>query len=296
MRALVPLLFALAQAAPAPSTSDSLVSDVRRLSAAADPDGRFAALTALLNAHNLRYTVEDVMLDKTPPGDIRTRGRNVVVTVGKGTDQIVVGAHYDAKRLMDGSLSKGAVDNGASSVILVRVAEALQAKRLRTRVTFVWFDFEENGLLGSAKYLERHAGDRIKAMINYDINAYGDTVLFGPPIGGADPRLGPLFLEACAAEKVDCLRFDGMPPGDDRTFGAKKIPSLSVAILPATEAHQLWLMLQAKSAGLAPGFQPPIFGMIHTPGDTPEKLDGAGMATAQRLATAFIRRLSDMRP
>jgi len=296
MRALVPLLFALAQAAPASIASDSLVSEVRTLSAATDPDGRFGALTALLNTHNLQYTVEDITLDKAPPGDVRTHGRNVIVTIGKGADQIVVGAHYDAKRLMDGSLSKGAVDNGASSVVLVRVAEALQAKRPRTRVTFVWFDFEENGLLGSAKYVEQHAGDRIRAMVNYDINGYGDTVLFGPPMGGVDPRLGTLFLEACVAEKVDCLRFEGMPPGDDRSFGAKKIPSLSVAILPAAEAHQLWLMLHAKSAGLAQGFQPPIFTTIHTPTDTPEKLDGAGMAMAQRLATAFIRRLSDMRP
>jgi len=35
------------------------------------------------------------------------------------TYSIVVGAHYDAVRLSDGTLSRGAVDNAASSVILV---------------------------------------------------------------------------------------------------------------------------------------------------------------------------------
>jgi len=93
---------------------------------------------------------------------------------------------------------------------------------------------------------------------------------------------------------VDCLRFDGMPPGDDRSFGPRKIPALSIAILPATEAHQLWLMLHAKSAGLAPGFAPPIFTTIHTPNDVPDKLDGAAIATAGRLAQALIRRVSEL--
>jgi hypothetical protein len=103
------------------------------------------------------------------------------------------------------------------------------------------------------------------------------------------------MLETCAAEGVNCLRFGGMPPGDDRSFGARKIPSISIAILPATEAHQLWLMLHAKSAGLAQGFAPSIFSTIHTPNDVPDKLDAMGMATAGRLAQALIRRVSELK-
>jgi hypothetical protein len=86
-----------------------------------------------------------------------------------------------------------------------------------------------------------------------------------------------------------------MPPGDDRSFGAKKIPTLSVATLPPTEVHQLWLSLFAKGAGLAPGFQPSIFGTIHTTTDVPEKLDGGDMAMSQRLAVAVIRAVCAMK-
>jgi len=292
---------AVAQASAAQTTSDALVAEVRTLSAAPDNDARFDALTALLKTHNLPFTVETFTLDKPPAAgpnaapDPRTRGRNVVVTLGNGRDTVVVGAHYDAKWINDKTLSQGAVDNGASSVMLVHAAAALKGQRLGSKVTFVWFDFEESGLIGSAKYVEAHAGDRIRAMLNYDINGYGDTVLFGPPMGGDDPRLGRIMLEACAAEGVNCLRFGGMPPGDDRSFGARKIPSISIAILPATEAHQLWLMLHAKSAGLAQGFAPPIFSTIHTPNDVPDKLDAMGMATAGRLAQALIRRVSDLK-
>src|SRR5689334_14306334 len=213
MRAVTFLaLLAVAPVAAAQTANDALVADVRTLAAATDNDARFDALTALLKAHNLPFTVETFTLDKPPAAspnaapDPRTRGRNVVVTLGKGRDTIVVGAHYDAKWISDKTLSKGAVDNGASSVMLVHAAAALKTQRLKSKVTFVWFDFEESGLLGSAKYAEAHANDRITAMLNYDINGYGNTVLFGPPPGPLDPRLARTMLETCAAERVDCLR------------------------------------------------------------------------------------------
>lgn len=296
------VLVALAATPAAAQTPpDTLVAEVRTLSAATDNDARFDALTALLKKYDLTFTVETFTLDKPPAAspnaapDPRTRGRNVVVTLGGGSETVVVGAHYDAKWITATNLSQGAVDNGASSVMLVHAAAALKGQRLGSKVSFVWFDFEESGLIGSAKYAEAHAGDRVKAMLNYDINGYGDTVLFGPPQGGADPRLPRAMLETCAAERIDCLRFDGMPPGDDRSFGARKIPAISIAILPATEAHQLWLMLHAKSAGLAKDFAPPIFTTIHTPGDVPDKLDGTAMGTAGRLAQALVRRISELK-
>jgi hypothetical protein len=294
-------LLVVAPAAVAQTASDALGADVRTLSAATDNDARFEALTALLKAQGLPFAVETFTLD-TPPAaspnaapDPRTRGRNVVVTIGRGRETVVVGAHYDAKWIDGKTLSKGAVDNGASSVMLVHAAAALRNQRLKSRVTFVWFDFEESGLLGSARYVDAHASDRIKAMLNYDINGYGDTVLFGPPMGGDDARLTRTLLETCAAERVGCLRFEGMPPGDDRSFGARRIPGLSIAILPAVEAHQLWLVLHAKSAGLTPGFTPPILATIHTPNDVPEKVSGTAMATAGQLAQALIRRVAGLR-
>lgn len=297
---VLPVLLLL-QAAPSSAQTDDLVAEARTLAAARDNDGRFDALTAILTSHGVPFTVEPFTLDKPAPAadnkapDPRRRGRNIVVSIGSGSEQVVVGAHYDASWLKDTTISQGAVDNAASSVMLVHVAQTLRRERLRKRLTFVWFDMEESGLIGSRKYLEAHPTDRIAAMLNYDINGYGNTVLFGPPEGGANPRLSRVMLETCAAEAVDCLRFDGMPPSDDRPFGARKIPTLSIAILPAAEAHQVWLMLHAKGAGFAQGFAPPIFGTIHSPGDSPDKLDASAMATAGRLATALIRRVGAMR-
>jgi hypothetical protein len=49
-------------------------------------------------------------------------------------------------------------------------------------------------------------------------------------------------------------------------------------VLPAIEAHQIWLLLNGgKESGLAAGFAPSILRTIHTPEDTADKLTPQGM-------------------
>ena len=266
-----------------------LVEDAGRLTAATTNEARFDALTSMLRSRGLTFAVEPFTIEKPIGREPRTEGRNVVVTVGEGTDVIVIGAHYDAVRLADGSLSRGAVDNAASSVMLVRVAEALRAEKLAVRVRIVWFDMEELGLVGSAQYLKQHASERFAAMLNFDINAYGDTILYGPALP-ENTALRRTFVETCAAEDVACVGFAQMPPGDDRSFVKAGIPTISVGIVPAVEAHQLWLMMNAgPNSGLAQGVAPPILKTIHTPDDTPDKLSEETMSRMQRFALSLVR-------
>ena len=192
-------------------------------------------------------------------------------------------------RLADGTLSKGAVDNGASSVLLVRLAEALRADKLALRLRIVWFDMEELGLLGSARYVQQHASDRIVAMLNLDINAYGTTVVFGPSERTDYAALRRTFVQICAAEDVACVGFPQMPPGDDRSFVKAGIPTVSFGIVPAVEAHQLWLMLNGANAGLAQGTTPAILRTIHTAEDTSAKVDAETMARVFRFTLSLAR-------
>lgn len=288
-------LVAWLQAAPAPPSLD-YVADVRRLAQSSSNDERFDVLTTMLRERSVPFAVEEFTLEKPDPRDGRTRGRNIVVSLGTGAEDVIVGAHYDAVRLKEGRLSQGAVDNGASSVMLVHLAAALRTERLAARVRLVWFDMEESGLIGSRRYVEAHKGDRIQAMLNYDINAYGDTVMFSEAPGGEDARLRQAMLEACAAERIDCVRFPQMPNSDDRSFGRAKIPTLSVAILPGIEVHQMWLLLNAgKESGLAAGFTPATLRTIHTAEDVVEKVDGASMARQLQLTRTLVRRLAAAR-
>lgn len=275
---------------PTATPAASLVDDVGRMAAATTNEARFDVLTGLLRARGLTFTVEPFTIEKPIGREPRTDGRNVVVSLGEGADVVVVGAHYDAARLADGSLSRGAVDNAASSVMLVRLAESLRAEKLSLRVRVVWFDMEEIGLVGSAHYVKQHAPDRVVAMLNFDINAYGNTIVYGPAELPENAALRRTFVQTCAAEAVACVGFPQMPPGDDRSFVKAGIPTISIGIVPAVEAHQLWLMMNAgPNSGLAPGLAPPILKTIHTPDDTPEKLSEETMLRMQRFALSLVR-------
>jgi Zn-dependent M28 family amino/carboxypeptidase len=285
--AIFSLTVLLQVAAPAPPSS--LVEDAGRLAAAATNEARFEALTGLLKASGVPFTVEPFSLEKPLGREPRTEGRNVVATIGEGPETILIGAHYDAARIADGSLSRGAVDNAASSVMLVRLASALRAEKLPIRVRVVWFDMEELGLVGSARYIAQHSSERLAAMLNFDINAFGDTIVFGPSEMKENAALRRRFVETCAAEEVACVGFAQMPPGDDRPFVKAGVPTISVGIVPAIEAHQLWLLMNAKASGLAPGFAPAIIKTIHTPDDTLDKLSEETMVRMQKFALALVR-------
>lgn len=263
--------------------------DVARIASSAANEARFEALTTLLTSRKIPFTVEPFTIGKPLQLEPRTEGRNVVVTIGEGASEIVIGAHYDAVRLPDGTLSKGAVDNAASSVILVRIAEALQKERLPLRVRVVWFDMEELGLIGSQQYIKAHATDRILAMLNFDVNAYGSTILFGPAQQAAGNTLRRKFLETCASEDADCLGFPQLPDSDDRTFIRAGIPTLTIAMLPPVEARQLWLLLTGPDSGLAPSTVPLVLRTIHTPQDGPDKVSEDSMAKMFRFAISLIR-------
>jgi Peptidase family M28 len=284
-------LLTLLQAGPAPPPG-GLVDEVRSVTAAETNEARFDAVTALLEARALPFTVEPFTIEKPVGREPRTEGRNIVVTLGQGAGEVVIGAHYDAARLPDGTLSRGAVDNAASSVLLVRLAELLRSKTLPLRIRVVWFDMEELGLVGSARFVKQHATERIDAMLNFDVNGYGDTILFGPSERSDNAGLRRALVETCAAEDVACVGFAQMPPGDDRSFVGAGIPTLSLAILPAAEAHQLWLMMNAgANSGLAEGTMPAVLRTLHTPADTIDKVSGEAIARMLRVAQALVPRV-----
>ena len=288
MMQLLLVLVTMLQAAPA---VDPMRAAVEQLTKAVSNEERFEAVTALLRARKIPFAVERFTIEKPIGREPRTEGRNIVATFGSGAKPIVVGAHYDATRLQDGTLSHGATDNAGSSVILATIAESLLAQPPAGRVTLVWFDMEELGLIGSQKYVDAHAGDRISAMLNLDVNAYGDTLIFGASRGAANAAPRKAVLETCAALDTSCVGLVQMPPGDDRSFVKAGIPAVSLAILTAVEAHQTWLMMNGPDSGLAPGKMPAIMTTLHTPADTIDKIDAAAMARQATFVTALIRRL-----
>lgn len=266
-----------------------LVEDAARL-AHPTADGRFDAILTLLDERALPYDVQRFRNPRS--GNVGpAEGRNVVVTIGDGDRDIIVGAHADAAILDNGSQSHAMVDNAASVIILIRLATALHDESLGHRVRIVFFDLEELGLFGSAHYAALDP-DRMAAMVNLDINGYGDTILYGPASGAGNEPVYEAVQRACSNGGHECLRFDQFPPSDDISFQAAGVPNVSLGTLPRLEAHQMWLMLHGGAdSGLAMRFSPPIQSTIHTPNDTAERLDPSGMTLAYRMTLGLVLEL-----
>lgn len=222
----------------------------------------------------------------------RETGRNLVATVGEGPRDIVVGAHYDVARLPDGTVVGGAVDNGAASVVLTRVAETLKRHELSHRVRVVLFDLEEAGLLGSQAYVQAEDTARVAAMVNVDVVVGDETLMYGPTSHDGNDTVYRSLRVACATSELTCMGFPRYPPSDDRPFQAAGIPNVSVAVNDAAASHQMWLALNlGAESGLREGFVPEVFRIIHSSRDTIEHVSEAAMSHLHDLVVALVLEL-----
>ena len=96
------------------------------------------------------------------------------LTKSQSAEQVIIGAHYD-------SVFEGAGDNacGVAALYLTMVQLAAKFDKQPYNLTFVAFDGEEGGLLGSQYYVETMSQgeiDSTRAMFNFDTIATGDNL------------------------------------------------------------------------------------------------------------------------
>ena len=211
------------------------------------------------------------------------QGSNVVVAVGQGDKDIVLTAHYDAVKLRDGTLSQGIVDNVGAVMAMMEAAKtldmALEGQPVAHRFVFVFTDQEELGLLGAKAFLAAHGKDRIAAVINADVAAYGQTVMYGENNGEQSRFVLETLRNLCAERGFDCMPYPVYPPSDDRAFSAAGVPVVSLGTQDAAGAHQMWLALNGgEDNGLKEGFAPPVFQRIHSTEDRLSYLKGVDVA------------------
>jgi len=250
---------------------------------------RMAVLLGQLRAAGFTPTVE------TFEGGGRggpMQGSNVVVTIGDGPKEILLTAHYDAVRLRDGAMSQGVIDNAGSVVALIEAAKILRDQPLTHRVRVIFFDQEELGLIGARKWIEAHGIANVAAVVNSDVAAYGDTMMYGQNNGAQSAFVTRAVQELCAERAMQCVGFPEYPPSDDRAFSAAGAPVVSLGFQDQVGAHQMWLAFNGgKTNGLAEGFVPQVFRVIHSKDDAIEAVEGATIATAGAAYAALIQKL-----
>jgi aminopeptidase YwaD len=199
-----------------------------------------------------------------------------VVGILPGTDParageaVVLGAHYDHLGRAGGEVHPGADDNASGTSLVLGLARAFAAAGGTSRtLVFALFSGEEMGLLGSAHYA-RHPPiliDRTVAMLNFDmVGRLREGRLW---VGGVETGTGlrAAVSDAAAGESLSLVLRDApVAPSDHTSFYSAGVPVLFFF----TGDH----------------------GDYHTPRDTADKINAAGMADVARVAARTVERLA----
>ena len=289
LRTLTAACALLALATPAMAQDEAALLDAVAAYEQPTNAGRLAVLTGQLDAAGLDYEIQ------TFEGGARGQpmtGSNVVVTLGEGERDLLLTAHYDAVVLQSGELADGLVDNAASTVALIEAAKVLRDRDLNHRVQIIFLDQEELGLIGASRWIEANGTDRVAAVVNSDVAAFGDALMYGENNGDRSAFVLTALREECADRALTCVGFPVYPPSDDRAFIAAEVPVVSIGFQNRVGAHQMWLAFNGgENPGLAQGFVPEVFQLIHSEGDVIEAVDPATVALAAEVYADLITRL-----
>lgn len=139
----------------------------------ADHDTARDNIASTFESFGLMVDIEEFTFDSVT-------GYNVVATLPGATEpdaQYILGAHYDSLQ------TPGASDDATGVAALLEAARVLSAYQTELTIKFIAFDMEEWGLIGSGAYVDAHAGDDIRGMVQLEMIAYdiGDyaSLVFG---------------------------------------------------------------------------------------------------------------------
>jgi aminopeptidase S len=227
-----------------------------------------------------------------PPANVRAgrRGANIVADLPKRSNQVLLlGAHYDRV-----SVGRGVIDNAAGVATVLELAEAFARRPLaHYTVRVALFDLEEAGLLGSrAMVLDSAKTPLPELFLNFDIFGYGDAFW----VGAKDSASAlPRALRRAAQSHRIPLSIDSMyPPSDHLSFRPTRTPSIAISLLDGKDIDKMLARFRSRG-DIMPEDTLRIMSIIHSPGDTMDKLDPVAMARGVRVVEEAIRALDAAR-
>ena len=109
-------------------------------------------------------------------GEVKTINNIVGKIEGTSNNAVIISAHFDHIGVQDGKIIKGAIDNASGVAVLLDLAETLNNKysieKPEFDIIFCAFNSEENGLIGSKKFIEDIDG-KYNSLININIDSVG---------------------------------------------------------------------------------------------------------------------------
>lgn len=210
-----------------------------------------------LISREIRKLSLTVKVDKwkeiTPEGNIEFR--NIMAEIpGKSSDFILIGSHYDTKKLMTVPDFEGANDSASSTGLLIAIIKAIQEHNSKTPLSlkFAFFDGEEcfisysdtDGLYGSRRLCEKWKRDntlkKCKAVIILDMIGDKDLSITIP--SGADSKLVKKLKKiAVKQNKKQFFTEYSHDIIDDHTpFQKEGIPTLDIIDFEFGESNRYW--------------------------------------------------------
>lgn len=211
---------------------------------------------------------------------------NNVVGLVPGTDPvlkneyIVVGAHLDHVKPVQGQVCNGADDNASGSAGVIEIAEALAMKPCRRSVVFITWTAEEMGLIGSRHFV----GSKVLPLEQMKFNLNMDM------IGRSDPENKTTRAHYVVTDKKYLGELESLI--NDINKGITNFPLLfdNDEDSPGGSDHQSFI-----NEGI-PGFFffSGVHEDLHQPGDDPEKIDYPKAESISRLAYLITEQLANM--
>jgi hypothetical protein len=151
------------------------------------------------------------------------------------------------------------------------------------RVQIVFWDLEEEGLLGSRAWVATPDREKPALYVNFDVFGWGDTLWMMSPQADA-----PLVAAMRAASDEQRLRFRSgseYPPTDHLAFLKAGWPAVSFSLIGSDEIDPT---LTAFGGG-KPTPAPKVMRVIHSPHDTVAELDVANVPAALAALESGLR-------
>lgn len=278
-------LSVLAQTAtpPARDVAATVKTQVGAIAAASDTSQRGAAIILRLEHLGLKYRFEE--FESKSRSGFAVMGKNIIAEIKTdgAKKTLLIGAHYD--RVAKG---KGAVDNASGSAAVLELLTALKAKPLKNyNVIAAFFDQEEVGLVGSAKYIEAHKNNLPTVAINFDVFGYGDTLWVMTQKESSNSAKA--VKEAAQASGFPLVIGSQYPPSDHLSFIDAKVETISFSLIGRDEIEPTLKAFKGELTGPLPK----VLTVIHSDGDTMDKIDGAAVAKAMPTVEQAIRNLDN---
>ncbi|MDD6439706.1 MAG: M28 family peptidase, partial [Lachnospiraceae bacterium] len=156
---------------------------------------------------------------------VQKSSQNVCASVSGKTDRegyVLLTAHYDS--VPEGP---GAYDNLAACGVLVELYRRLRLHPADREVRFAWLGSEEQGMLGSYAYVQRHESELLACLADINIDLAGQAIgsdVIG--VTGSDSFVSEIrtFLEEYGS---DAEVRQSVWSGDANTFAWKGVPALT---------------------------------------------------------------------